>query len=231
MTAAAATPPTDPSSRALLAGATGLVGGICLRKLLAGAAFARTTAVARRPLPIADPRLDVIVTELDQLAITAAPPARAALCALGTTIDKAGSQAAFRRVDYDAVLAFARWARQADTATFVLVSSVGAAAASRNFYLRIKGETEDALTQLGFDRVVMLRPSLLIGPRPDRRRAEAVAQVMAPAFNPLLRGRLRIYRALPGEAVAAAMINAAIDSKPGKHVWHYDEILAAANPG
>jgi uncharacterized protein YbjT (DUF2867 family) len=213
--------------RVLIAGASGLVGALCLRRLLAAGAD-EVVAVARRPLGESDRRLQVIITELDRLGIVPPSPARAALCALGTTMARAGSQQAFRAVDQDAVLAFARWARQGGATTFVLVSSVGAAAKSRSFYLRVKGETEEAIGALGFSRVVVLRPSLLVGPRAERRFGERVAQALMPALTPMLMGGLRRYRALSAADVAGAMVAAVRTSEPGTFVWHHDEILAAS---
>lgn len=228
MSSPPASPVANANARALLAGASGLVGSLCLRKLLGGSSFAKVTAVARRPLGVADARLEVILTDLGQLAQVPAVPAGAALSALGTTIAKAGSQGAFRQVDHDGVVSFARWARQGGATTFVLVSSVGAAAGARSFYLRVKAETEDAVNELGFSRTVILRPSLLLGTRHDRRTGEAIAQTVLPPLNPLLLGPLRIYRAIAAETVAAAMVAAASASQPGKFVWHHDEIVAAA---
>jgi uncharacterized protein YbjT (DUF2867 family) len=123
---------------------------------------------------------------------------------------------------------FARGARRGGVTTFAMVSSVGASARSRSFYLRVKGETEDAVAALGFSRVVFLRPGLLVGPRPERRPGERLAMAVVPALSPLLLGPLRRFRALPAADVAAAMVAAATDSTPGRHVWHRDEIVAAA---
>jgi uncharacterized protein YbjT (DUF2867 family) len=145
-------PDAGAERRVLLAGASGLVGGLCLRQLLAGALVDEVVAVARRPLPVTDRRLRVIVTEFDQLAQVPAVPARAALCAIGSTIAKAGGQEAFRKIDRDVVVAFARWARAGGARTFVLVSSVGAAPDAHTFYVRVKGEAEEAVGSLGFPR-------------------------------------------------------------------------------
>jgi uncharacterized protein YbjT (DUF2867 family) len=213
---------------ALLAGATGMVGKRCLERLLAGTAFPTITAIARRPLAVTAPRLRVVVTELDRLGETPPVPARAALCALGTTIAKAGSQDAFRKVDQEGVLAFARWARAGGASTFVLVSSVGADAGSRTFYLRVKGETEAAVAELGFARTVVLRPGLILGARDERRTGEAIAQAVMPALGALLVGSLRRYRGVTADDVAAAMAAAAADPAPGRLIWHHDEITAAA---
>ena len=219
-----ATSERDGNRRVLLAGASGLVGGMCLRHLTGGAAFDEIVAVSRRPLEVTDPRLRVVVTEFDRLEKSPAVPARAALCALGTTMARAGSREAFRRVDHDAVLAFARWARAGGAGAFVLVSSVGASAAARNFYLRVKGETEEAIAALGFSRVVFLRPGLLVGPRAEKRPAERIAGAVMPVLAPLLAGPLRRYRAVLADEVAAAMVTAATADAPGTFLWYHDEI-------
>jgi uncharacterized protein YbjT (DUF2867 family) len=215
---------------ALLAGASGMVGKLCLPRLLANPAFTQVTAVARRPLPTTAPRLAVVVTELDRLAGTPPVPARAALCALGTTIAKAGSQDAFRKVDHDGVVAFARWAAAGGASTFVLISSVGADPRSSTFYLRVKGETEEDVASIGFRRFVVLRPGLILGAREERRTGEAIAQAVMPAIGALLVGSLRRYRGIAAEQVAAAMVAAAADPTPGRLVWHHDEMTAAARP-
>jgi uncharacterized protein YbjT (DUF2867 family) len=220
---------TNPEHTVLLAGATGLVGSHCLRRLLAdGSTVARVVAVGRRPPPLEHARLQPLVTPLDQLPGHIPVRARAALCALGTTMAQAGSQAAFRQVDHDAVVTFARWARAGGVTTFVLVSSGGADAASRTFYLRVKGEAEEAVAGVGFPRLVVLRPGILIGPRRDTRRGEAIAQRAAPLLKPLMLGPLRRYRPISADTVAAAMLAATATRDPGRLLWHNDEIEAAA---
>lgn len=185
-----------------LAGATGLVGGLALDMFLArGVAV---TAVGRRPSGRDGAR--EVVADLTRAAPSIAGPFDAAVCALGTTIAKAGGQAAFSAVDHDAVLHFARAARDAGATRFVLVSSVGADARSSNFYLRVKGETEAAVEALGFERLDLLRPGLLLGERAERRPGEAWGQRLAPFINPLLRGPLTRYAAIPAATVAAAAV-------------------------
>jgi uncharacterized protein YbjT (DUF2867 family) len=211
----------------LLAGATGLVGGLALQRLLDGTTFDQVVVVARRPPGRTHGRLRSIVTEFDALEARPPVPAAVALCALGTTIKKAGSQAAFRAVDRDAVVAFARWAHRGGARSFVLVSSVGAAPDAGNFYLRVKGEAEQAVAAIGYDRFVSLRPSMLLGPRAERRPLEALGQALFPALNPLLRGGWSRYRSLAADTVAAAMLTAA-DGPPGRVVWEHDGLVAAA---
>jgi uncharacterized protein YbjT (DUF2867 family) len=209
---------------ALLAGGSGLVGGLAIPHLLAPGAFDRLVALGRRPLPTR-PGLDPQTVEFARLAARPLVPAAAAVCALGTTIRKAGSQAAFRAVDVDAVLAFARWARAGGAATFVLVSSVGADPTSSNFYLRCKGEAEECVAGLGFARFVALRPSLLLGAREDARPGEALGRAITPLLNPLMLGPLRRYRGIEAGAVAAAAARAALDPTPGRFVWEHRALV------
>jgi uncharacterized protein YbjT (DUF2867 family) len=214
----------------LLAGATGLVGGHCLRQLIRQA-DRQVVAVVRRPLGLNLPFLQTVVSELGRLEDMPPPalttPGAIALCALGTTLRRAGSQEAFRAVDRDGVLAFARWCQRLGARSFVLVSSVGAAPASRSFYLRVKAEAEREVAALGWTRLVILRPGLLLGRRDERRPGEAIAQVAMPLLHPLLRGRLRRYRGIDAAVVARAMI-AGSQGPPGQVIWHNPEIEAAA---
>jgi uncharacterized protein YbjT (DUF2867 family) len=218
----------DPSAPiALVAGGTGLVGRSCLARLVDDPRCGGVVAVARRPIEERE-RLRVVVTDFASLESRAPPAAATAVCALGTTIRQAGSQAAFRAVDHDAVAAFARWARRAGCRTFVLCSSVGADSRSRTFYLRVKGEVEDTVAAVGFERLVVVRPGFILGGRAERRPAEAIAQAVMPVIGAALVGPLRRYRAIAAETVAAAMAGAALDPEPGRFVWEYDEMTARA---
>jgi uncharacterized protein YbjT (DUF2867 family) len=214
--------------RAIVAGASGLVGRACLDALLAGRRYDRVTSFARRPLGRSAPTLSERIVALDALAAETPEAADHAFCALGTTIRTAGSQAAFRHVDLEMVASFAAYARRAGVARFVLVSSVGADAASRNFYLRVKGEAEFAVVQQGFDAVHVLRPGLLLGARAEHRAGEAFAQRVMPWMTALLVGPLRRYRAIPAQTVGRAMAGTAFAGASGHHVLHFDEIVAAA---
>lgn len=161
-----------------------------------------------------------------------APTLAAALCALGTTMHKAGSAAAFRAVDFDAVLAFAAWARRSGCDRFVLVSSVGATIDARSFYLRVKGEVEAAVTDLKFPSLVILRPSLLLGSRSETRPAEALARMVMPTLNHVLVGGLARYRGISARAVAAAMVVASMAEGTdlrGSHVWEHKQIAQRAS--
>ncbi|HEY0710746.1 MAG TPA: NAD(P)H-binding protein [Polyangia bacterium] len=215
-----------------------MVGASCADQLVKRG-FA-TVALVRRPLESSPAGLNSVTVDFGHLSerkptdlLSAAGlgdrPVTAALCALGTTIKKAGSQAAFRAVDHDAVIAFATWARAAGATRFVVVSSVGADAGASNFYLRVKGEMEAGLRALGFSRLVILRPSFLKGDRQERRLGESIAGVLFPVVQPLLAGSLRRYRSIDATTVARAMVAAATTDAPPDAVWEHDEIVRAAN--
>src|SRR5687767_7160300 len=153
-----------PPVIALLAGATGLVGGHLLDDLLDSPGYARVYAVTRRPLGREHPRLANRIVQFDRLVSQLkGTTCTEAYCCLGTTIADAGSQEAFRQVDLGYVLAFARAARAAQAQRFVVVSSVGADPGSKNFYLRVKGEMEAAVSALGFPALDIMQPALLLG--------------------------------------------------------------------
>jgi uncharacterized protein YbjT (DUF2867 family) len=222
-----------PPRRAMIAGATGLVGRACLERLLQHEAYEHVVALSRRPLDVQDRKLQVQIADLTVPERLLPVHARDAFCALGTTLAKAGSKEAFRAVDYRGVLAFADLALQSGVQDFVLVSSVGADPESGNFYLRTKGEAEAAVGTRPFRGVHVLRPGVLLGERTDSRPAEAVMRTLGPWLNPLLQGPLRRYRAIRARDVASAMIAAALEGASGRRVLHYDEMatLSAVDPG
>ncbi len=149
-------------------------------------------------------------------ALPALPPARHAYCALGTTIKIAGSQAAFRAVDHDAVLAFARAARQSGVTHFAVVSALGASARSPSFYNRVKGEVETALAGVGFASLLIARPSLLTGDRAalgqPPRRAEHLGQLLTRPIAALIPSA---WRPIEAEVVARALHRGLQDAAPG----------------
>lgn len=199
----------------LLVGASGLVGRHVLEQALASARIAAVTAPVRRSLP-PHPKLFAPVIDFDALPDDAAWwQADAVACTLGTTMRAAGSQAAFRRVDHDYVLAVARLAHRHGTRTLVLNSALGADAASRVFYNRVKGETETALQAIGFDSLTLVRPGLIGGERNESRPAERAATVALRVLGPVLPRRFRIN---PAQRIAAAILDAAVESRPGLRI-------------
>lgn len=211
---------TDRAPRAaVIAGATGLVGRHCLQRLLDDDRYARVTALARREPPLRHHKLHWLVTDFSDLAARQRDlAADDAYCCLGTTRRRAGSRAAFERVDYHMVLDFARAAHAAGARRLMLVSAYGADAAAPAFYARVKARTEQAVGDIGFDSVHILRPSLLLGAREERRPLEALGQSLAPLLSPLLRGGLAPMRPVSADAVAAALIAAAFSAAGGVQV-------------
>lgn len=209
---------------AIVAGATGLVGRALVRQLAHDPAWREVRALVRRVPPgeAGGPTLVQVPVDYERLD---PPPSWAAadqvFCALGTTIRQAGSQAAFRRVDYDYPVALARAARASGARHFLLVSAVGADPHSRVFYNRVKGEVETAIAELGFRSVTIARPSLLLGKRAEPRLGEQVGKVLgllAPAR----------WRPVPAERVARALVEAAREDRPGVRIIENPELRASA---
>lgn len=195
------------SRTAIIAGHTGLVGAQLLQYLLVDTRYRQVIAIGRRTPGFTHARLQAIKTELGELRQL--PPHLAphdAFCCLGTTQRAAGSKAAFERVDFHMVVAFARAARASGAKRFFVVSALAADPRSLVYYSRVKGRTEQALREIGFDTLQIVRPSLLLGPRSENRPAEAMAQKLAPLFSRVLVGPLAKYRAIAGDDVARAII-------------------------
>lgn len=209
-------------SRVLIVGGTGLVGGMALTRALADARFARVVAPTRRPLSLRHPKLENPVVDFDALPASAAWwRVDAVVCGLGTTIRDAGSRSAFRRVDFDYVLAAATHARDAGARGFALTSALGADARSGNFYLRTKGEAEDALRTLGYPSLTLVRPSMIGGERERRRPMEHVAARLMLAVEPLIPRR---YRVVGAERIAQCLLDAASAAEPGVRVVESERI-------
>ncbi|HEX4025598.1 MAG TPA: oxidoreductase [Steroidobacteraceae bacterium] len=221
---------------ALVAGGSGLIGGKLLPLLLAGSEYTRVQALSRRPLPLEHPRLANRVLRFDAPfgAQLKGLVCHDAFCCLGTTLRAAGSEAAFRAVDHDLVVAFAREALAAGAQRLVLVSAMGADPASKYLYLRVKGETERSLEALRPRSLDILQPALLLGVRREWRALELAAQPLMWAIGPLLRGSWARFRAIEAAAVAAAMRGAARSARRGVYRYTYRELLrlagAAARP-
>ncbi len=207
---------TEGGPVALVAGASGMVGAELVRVLVASGDYRRVIALSRRPLPIESPRLVNRILRFENLENDLRGLAcDDAYCCLGTTLRQAGSQQAFRAVDHDLILRFARFAQVAGAKTLVVVSAAGAAPEARNFYLKVKGETELALEALRLRSLHLMQPSLLLGQRRQWRMAETLGRVFMPLVNPLLLGRMERWRAISAGNVAAAMRAAARSGRLG----------------
>lgn len=208
----------------MLAGATGLVGRECLRLLLPDADFGRILVATRRPLSpdVRSPKLDTHVVDFDHLnEHDELFGVDAIICALGTTIRQAGSRTRFRTVDYEYPLAFARLGLSHGARHFLVVSSLGANSHARVFYNRVKGEMEDAVRALGYHRVTIVRPSLLLGPRAQLRLGEEVAKRVARWLGPMVP---RSYKPVEARVVATTLVREAKKDAPGVRVVESGEL-------
>ena len=215
---------------ALIAGATGLVGRALLEQLLASGRYAEVHALVRRPLGITHPVLREHFLSFNELGRwSAVTHVDDCFCCLGTTIRGAGSQAAFRKVDYEYPLELARLAQRLGATRFLLVSSMGAAAKSTVFYSRVKGELETAVSALDIPGVEIFRPSLLLGHRSESRPGERIGEVILALLRPFLVGPFRSYRAIEASAVARAMLRTAECPSAGIRIHDSRHIQAIAN--
>jgi uncharacterized protein YbjT (DUF2867 family) len=217
---------------ALLAGASGLTGGYVLDALLGAADFSRVIAVTRRALGREHPRLANRIVQFERLeSQLQGAKCEVALCCLGTTIARAGSQQKFREVDVGYVRAFARAALAAQAQRFVVLSSAGADGQARTFYLRTKGEMEATLESVGFVSLDILQPGPLLGWRREMRPLELASMALMPLVNPLLRGPRAAYRAIGARTVAAAMLGATRSGRKGVQRYTHAGIVALAQIG
>jgi len=207
---------------ALLAGASGFVGGYVLDSLLDAPDFSRVFAISRRPLGREHPRLANRIVQFEKLETQLkGTQCHVAFCCLGTTLKQAGSEKAFRQVDHDLVITFARVAKAAGAQRFVIVTSAAADLRSKNFYLRVKGEVEQSLERLGFQSLDILQPGPLLGLRSPVRPLELLATVFMPLVNPFLSGNRVAYRGISVRTVAAAAMGAARSGRRGlyRYTW------------
>lgn len=218
--------------RALLLGASGLTGSHLLRFLLDDDRYDRVVALNRRPLNIQHQKLQQAVIDFEQLnGQPTLLQADDVFCCLGATIKKAGSRENFVKVDHTYPLSCARLAKAAGAKRFIIITSLGAHPKSPNFYLRTKGSLEEELKSLRYERLVIVRPSLLLGKRAERRFLESVAIKVMPALAPLLMGPLRRYRAIEAQKVAWCMVHLASNGSESVRIVESDELekLYSAN--
>jgi uncharacterized protein YbjT (DUF2867 family) len=205
---------------ALLAGATGLVGRALLSLLLGSEHYRRVHVLLRRAGPELEssPKLQIHNVDFSQLP-AAFPTADDMFITLGTTIKVAGSEAAFRQVDFDFVVNTARAARAAGATRLALVSALGADAKSRVFYNRVKGEMEVAIAQLGYESVVIAQPSLLLGDRAALGQAARISETWAARLlGPLSWILPKAVRPIQASVVASALMTATLTATPGLRV-------------
>ncbi len=209
---------------ATIIGATGLIGGYLLKELLQDNYYETVRILIRRPIEFTYPKLEKKLVDFGdaesfRLALEGSD---AVFCAIGTTQKKVkGDKEAYRKVDYDITVNAAGFCKLNGCETFVLVSSVGANSKSNNFYLKLKGEVEDAVKAVGLKSVHIMRPSVLLGDRKEFRLGEKISKGIISAFSFLIPAK---YKPIHGKQVAIAMLSAAEKQNEGFCIYHYPEI-------
>ena len=216
--------------KALLLGATGLVGRDCLESLLACDEYEQVTVLTRRALSIEHPKLDVHLVEFDNIeACQDRFQVDDVFCCLGTTMKKAGSRQAFRHVDHDLVVLAGNMARRAGVQRFLVVSAVNSNARSPFFYSRVKGQMERALIKLDLPLLAIVQPSLLRGEREDKRPAEDWGNILNRVIEPLTRWTDAHWLPVDSRKVADAMVGMALmGPDTGLYRLRYRDILVFA---
>jgi uncharacterized protein YbjT (DUF2867 family) len=218
--------------KATVIGASGLIGNLLLQQLLADDYYNEIHTMVRKPMLIQNPKLTEHIIDFGDTAAYDAPisGAETVFSAIGTTMKNVkGDRDAYRKIDYDIPVHAARAAARFGVYNFVLVSSVGADAAdNNNFYLKLKGIVEETIAKESIPQLLIFRPSLLLGNRPEKRLAERVAQFLAPALSIFLMGKWRQYKPIAAHDVATAMRQSAKNLKKGIVINSYDGIKKLA---
>ncbi|HKB43619.1 MAG TPA: NAD(P)H-binding protein [Chitinophagaceae bacterium] len=209
---------------ATIIGVTGLIGGYLYEALKQDKTYEAIRLIVRRPFVKDNDRTEVKLVDFNdaesfKLAIDGSD---VVFCAIGTTQKKVkGDKAAYRKIDYDIPLKTARFCKETGCETFILVSSVGANGKSNSFYLKLKGEVEDAIKATGLRSVHIMRPSMLLGDRKEFRLGEKIGKPLMTALSFLLPSK---YKPIHAKKVATAMLNVAKENKEGFFVYEYKEI-------
>jgi uncharacterized protein YbjT (DUF2867 family) len=216
-----------PGKTATVIGSTGLIGSALLQCLQADDAFDTIRALVRRPVRFSHPKMEMKLVNFDEpesvkLAIDGSD---AVFCAVGTTQKKVkGDKAAYRRIDYDIPVNAARFCAETQCPSFLLVSSVGADSESNNFYLKLKGEVENAVQQFPIRSISLFQPSILLGHRQESRPGEKIGQAVMSFFSFMMLGQLEKYRPIEAVNVAKAMIEAANRNEAGVSTYKFEDI-------
>lgn len=210
---------------ALVVGATGLVGNELVKRLLASSEYVRVIIWVRKATGISDKRLKEIVIDFDKIeAYEMEDKVDHVFCCLGTTIKKAKTQEAFKKVDLEYPLALGRWAKDKRVSQFLVVTAMGADSKSRIFYNKTKGQLERGLREMGLNGLHIFRPSLLLGERNEVRSGERAAATISKFIPILFVGPLKRYAPIQGRKVAYAMYKTAIEGRRGICVYSSNEI-------
>jgi uncharacterized protein YbjT (DUF2867 family) len=211
---------------AIIIGASGLTGNALLNQILQDDYFSHVIPFSRKNLKVSHAKLTQHCVDFDQLENYASLiKGDVVFCCLGTTIKTAGSQNAFKKVDYTYPTEFAKIAKRNGVSTFILQSSLGADHMSTNFYLKVKGETEQAINKLCFNLFISFRPSMLLGNRSEFRFGESIGKLIMKLFSFAFVGKLKRYKAIHVNQVASAMIKQSKLNVAGNRIIENEEML------
>ncbi len=209
--------------KALIGGASGLVGRNCLQLLLRDRDCEQVISIGRRKLDVEHDKLKQEIIDFNQLDLHAKLfEVEKVYCCLGTTIKVAGSKENFRKVDYEYPLKMAELAEEGLASVFSIVTAQGASSSSPFFYNKVKGEVEDALKALQIEKINIIQPSLLIGAREESRIGESMAQGVFKLIAPAFVGPMKKYKGITVQQVARAMVTVANDGPKGYHKYSSD---------
>jgi uncharacterized protein YbjT (DUF2867 family) len=215
---------------ALLVGATGLVGNELLDLLLNQPQYESVTVLTRKLLPVNHPKLEQVITDFDQLdQYQKHLDVDDVYCCLGTTIKTAGSQEAFKKVDFSYPLELAHLTKASGAQKFFIITAMGADQHSKVFYSRVKGEVEAELKKLGFPTLHIFRPSLLLGERKEFRLGEKIGVILSPVLSVLMVGSLKKYKPIHAKVVAMAMYQASQLPGSGSFTHENDDIYGLSS--
>jgi uncharacterized protein YbjT (DUF2867 family) len=215
--------------KALIFGSTGLIGNLLLKELVSSEIYSGIRIFVRQPAGTKEPKVEEVTIDFSALDIFSKVIMGDDLfICVGTTIKKAGSVKKMEEIDRDLPVRIASIASTNGVKRVAVVSSLGASASSQNYYLRIKGEMEDGIMKQNFETIAVVRPSMLLGERKEKRAGETAGKIIMKIFRPLLTGKLRKYRAIHGRDVARAMI-AILQKDHVKNIYESDELQKIAD--
>ncbi len=214
---------------AVVIGASGLTGGLLVKRLIDSPIYSKIIIVARKPFENLSPKIETQLIdfqyETDYLSAVVGDDI---FCCIGTTLRKAGSIEAFRKVDVDIPLMAAKSAKTNGSKTFIVVSSIGTSAKTKNYYLKAKYDMESGVIGCNFEKTGILRPSMILGKRAEFRFGEGLGRILFAPISRLFTGNLRKYRPIQADAIASAMLNIANGTYP-QTIFESDEIQRIAD--
>jgi uncharacterized protein YbjT (DUF2867 family) len=216
---------------AVVIGATGLTGSLLLEQLLTDNHFKTIRILVRKTVNVIHPKLEQFIVDFDDINDYASKfgEGDVIFCCVGTTQKKVkNDKIAYEKVDYDIPVNAAKIGIQKNFKKFLLISAIGAKEPSPNFYLNLKGKTENAIAAMPFESISIFRPSLLLGKRNEQRFGEKMARGIAEIFSFTFYGRLRKYHPVDAKHVAAAMIQQSKSNERGVHYFDFEGIMNLA---